>query len=122
MLSYTAQNSDLYVFFEGNEIEDLEKKSVRGQYFNLRDPKISSQIKVSLDDSLSDDVIVSSELDQDGLITNLDLTLFKRKYQSLKEDRDLCLNEGARYIYLVDSSNLDATARKNYEQLKAYKA
>ena len=54
MLGYTQQNNDVYIFFETDEIERLEKETVQGTYFNLRDTSVTGLLEASIDNSINE--------------------------------------------------------------------
>jgi len=118
MLGYSQENNDVYIFFEEEEIEGLGRGSIRGTYFNLNDPSLSSLLEVSIDDSIKDMVVSEVDKNEANLVTNFHLKMRLVEYHRFLERRALDIHEGYRHIILRDTINLGFNDKLNYEQLK----
>ena len=121
MLGYTQSNNDVYIFFENDEIERLEREKIQGTYFNLKDPTKTGLLEASVNDEISDRMKTSANQDENGFWTWLLLEMRSRDYEILSERRSFELHEGFRHICLRDASHLDTlnfSDQTNYRQLK----
>ena len=48
MLGCTFQNNNVYVFFEGDELNRLGEMEIDGRYFNLDHPEIFTTLNVGV--------------------------------------------------------------------------
>ncbi len=122
MLGYTQPNNDVYIFFEKDEIEKLERKKIKGTYFNLKDPSVTGLLEVSIDDMINDRMKTLGHKNDDGFMIWLHLQMRTGEYQTLKERRSFGLHEGFRHICLRDANNLDFSDQMNYRQLKHWES
>jgi hypothetical protein len=124
MLGYTERvSSDVYIFFENDEIERLEKERIRGTYFNLRAHKVAGLLEASVNDKISDKIVAIGKKNNKGLVIKLNLQMKTTEYQRLKERRTAGLHEGFRHIELLDSNCLNSPGLLlNYQQLKSYES
>lgn len=123
MLGYTQPiTNDVYIFFENDEIEELERGKIRGTYFNLRDISKTGSLEVSIDDKISEKIDIFVKKDADGFITLFHLMIKTREYSRLKERRTAGSHQGYRHIELLDSNRLNSTDQPNYRQLKCWES
>ncbi len=125
MLGYTQPNNDVYIFFENDDIERLERGKIQGTYFNLKDPSKTGLLEASINDEISDRMKTSANRDENGFWTWLLLEMRTREYEILIERRGRELHEGYRHICLIDASQVDAmnfSDQTNYRQLKYWES
>lgn len=107
ILGCTQSNNDVHVFFENDEIEQLEKGTVKGTYFNLKDPSKTCPLEASVENEIKK-IATSGEKDKEGIfMTKFYIKISPREYQTLKEKRTAGTHDGFRHIELLDASNPD---------------
>ena len=126
MLGYTElKSSDIYIFFEGTEIETLATKKIQGIYFNIRDPSAIGLLEASVNDKIKLIIDTSANKNDSGFLTWLHLEMKLGEYNILKETGTAGTHDGFRHINLWDSNNLERlnmNERWNYRQLKHYES
>jgi hypothetical protein len=123
MLGYTESiSSNVYIFFEGDEIEKLGEERIKGAYINLENPGVVGSLEAVVDDELPIyyQVKTPTVKDDDLNVTQMTLLMGRSVYNQLKERRSVELHEGCRHICLRDVNNLSLAEELNYDQLKRY--
>lgn len=121
MIGTVAENNDVHVFFENDDLSLLAKGKVKGTYVNSRDASIGS-LEVSVDDAaakrLGQLADFTLKKDAKDVIMGLEGYLTKKAYETLLE-RNVGLHLGFAHINLVNAEReMSFHDRFNYEQLK----
>ena len=125
MLGYTQPNSDLYVFFEQDEIQRLQSERIQGTYFNLKDTTKTALLEASINNEIDDRIKTSATVDDSGLKSWFHLEFRLREYAQLVETGSLQIHEGFRHICVFDASRIDELNllnKANYERLASWKS
>ena len=122
MLGYTGKDSNVFVFFENDEIERLEKEKLQGLYFNSKYPYLVGQLEAAIDDAINDRIKTSGTKNDEGNFILYRLLMKRREYESFNERRTYGLHEGFRHVNLIDANNLDFNDKLNYMQLCHYRS
>jgi len=122
MIGTVAQNNDIYVFFEGDDLQRLGKGEIKGTYINAHDSSIMGELEVKVDDVAAKmfgeaaDFILKK--DKKEVVTGLEGYLTRGVYKTLLE-RDVRMHLGFAHINLINcEKELSFHDRNNYEQLK----
>ncbi len=122
MLGYTAQDSNVFVFFENDEIERLGKEKIHGLYFNSGYPQFIGQLEVAIDDMIYDRIKTSGIKNEDEDFTLYCLLMKRREYEIFNEKRAYGLHEGFRHVNFIDVNNMDFGDKFNYRKLCYYRS
>jgi hypothetical protein len=121
MLGYALPNSDVYVYYEADEVERQASGTIQGVYFNLNALEIIGLLETSIDDKISDEIVTSIKRNETSLVMSLHLQMKLRKYLELKEKGTAGVHEGYRHIELLDANRLSVSDKSNYDQMKRLK-
>ena len=121
MIGCRGDNSDIYIFFEGDEVEELGKRKLIGTLVNLEDKSKRGVLEIIIGEiefeRIRTDITMSPD---EKLIETIKVIVRKEYYERFVERRAVEEHQGYRHISLLDANNLDFNDRITYEQLKHY--
>jgi len=122
MLGYTERSSNnVYVFFEDNEIRELESRTIIGTYFNPKDYSVTCPLEVIVEECLNDLTKIVAEFGEDDFISSFKVLIRRSEYERLLKTKSFEDHKGYCHVFLLDVDNLDPMTNLNYEQLKNWK-
>lgn len=120
MLGYSLPNNDIGIFFEGDQIKKMEKKTIKGKYFNYQNLDVVGVLLASVRDDLPERIIISIDRNAESLVSKMHLKMRPNEYHSFRERGSFGVHEGFRHVDLFDANRLEGLDACSYSQLKLY--
>lgn len=118
MIGTILENNDVWTYLSPRKISQLEKGTITGDYINAREEILgilTLHLKGNFQE-MSDIGEYKLDKSENNTIRNLEVTIWKGKYEDLKE-RNVCLHLGHAHINLINTSKLDFHSRSLYIDL-----
>jgi len=113
MIGCRLPSNDVYVFFEGDDLDRIANEKIRGHYFTAVDDGV---LVASVNKNLKDLLQATIE---DGIMI---LDIRNKVYQALCNQGYYTLHEGNRCVCLRESNSLDISDQIKYQDLSSLRA
>jgi len=118
MIGTILKNNDVWVFLPPRKISQLENAAIIGSYVSCEED-ILGTLTLHLKGNLQEMRDIGEyrlDKSEDNTIKNLEVVIWKGKYEDLKE-RNVGLHLGYAHINLINTSRLDLHSRSLYINL-----
>ena len=118
MIGTILKNNDVWTYLSPRKISQLEKGTIIGSYVSYEED-ILGTLTLHLKGNLQEMRDIGEyrlDKSEDNIIRNLEVVIWKGKYEDLKE-RNVSLHLGYAHINLINTSRLDFHSRFLYIDL-----
>jgi hypothetical protein len=114
------QSNDLHIYFEPEELQQLQSGTVQGTHINHDNPEILGTLEAVVVDGFRMDQVQTHSVREAQRVTEMYLEIRRGVYNRLRTRGRTELHEGWRHINLIDISKLDEMGQVQYVTLREY--
>lgn len=114
------KSNNLYVFFEEDEVKELDNGEVSGVFINHDDPSKIGKLKATLDNNTRELIDTDIEFGDSSFVESIHVKIRGCRYSRLVETGTAGEHQGYRHIELYDTKNhkMDFNYKMLFKYLK----